>query len=344
MSERSKPAKGSLAEVARQAGVSIATASRVLNQSSHPVAEATRKRVLEAAEAVGYSPSALARALVTQRSRIIGVIVGDIVDPYFAEITRGIEDVGAKAGYLTIVCNADRRTELEEEQMRVLVDYHAEGVVFAGSGYVNDPKGTELSRLVERARERGMTVLSLAHRDFECPRIVVDNRAAAYDVTDYLISLGHRRIAFIKGPAGLYASEHRLEGYLAAMEEAGLEPGPVFEGDFTYDLGHAAALRMLGGAELPDALIGANDETSIGAMTALRQAGVSIPEDISVAGMTDTRLARFTDMTTVNIPLYQFGAVAARRIIAGESDGAGDEVVLPHRLVPRSTTTRRGAR
>src|SRR5690606_8118626 len=221
----------SLAEVARRAGVSIATASRVLNQSSHPVAEATRKRVLEAAEAVGYSPSALARALVTQQSRIIGVIVGDIVDPYFAEITRGIEDVGAKAGYLTIVCNADRRTELEQEQMSVLVDYHAEGVVFAGSGYVDDPKGAALAALVDRARERGMTVLSLAHRDFDCPRILVDNRAAAYDLTDYLLSLGHRRIAFIKGPEGLYTSNQRLQGYLDAMAEAGLEPGPVFEGD-----------------------------------------------------------------------------------------------------------------
>ena len=141
MTEKSKPPKASLVGVSRRAGVSIATASRVLNRSDHPVADATRDKVLAAAEELGYSPSALARALVTQRSRIIGVIVGDIVDPYFAEITRGIEDVGAKAGYLTIVCNADRRTELEQEQMRLLIDYHAEGVIFAGSGYADDDAG-----------------------------------------------------------------------------------------------------------------------------------------------------------------------------------------------------------
>jgi LacI family transcriptional regulator len=171
--------------------------------------------------------------------------------------------------------------------------------------------------------------------------VLVDNRAAAYDLTDYLISLGHRRIAFIGGPEGLHTSGQRLAGFRAAMESAGLESGMVHRGDFSYDLGHAAALRMLADTRLPDAVIGANDETAIGAITALRQAGVAIPGDISVAGMTDTRLARFSDLTTVNIPLYQFGAIAARRVIAGEREAEPPETVLPHRLVPRSTTARR---
>ena len=214
---------------------------------------------------------------MTQRSRIIGVIVGDIVDPYFAEITRGIEDVGAKAGYLTIVCNADRRTELEQAQMRLLTDYHAEGVIFAGSGYADDERGAELAALVDRARSRGMNVLSLATRDFECPRVLVDNHAAAYDLTDYLISLGQRRIAFIGGPAGLHTSASGWPGSRRRWTAPGSTGDILHEGDFTYDLGHAAALRMLAGAQLPDAVIGANDETAIGAITALRQAGVAIP-------------------------------------------------------------------
>ena len=127
------------------------------------------------------------------------------------------------------------------------------------------------------------------------------------------------------------------------MDRAGLTGDMLYEGDFTYDSGHAAALRMLAGAQLPDAVIGANDETAIGAITALRQAGVAIPGDVSVAGMTDTRLARFSDLTTMNIPLYQFGAIAARRVIVGELDAEPRETVLPHRLVPRSTTARRDA-
>jgi LacI family transcriptional regulator len=330
---------GSLADVARLAGVSIATASRVLNGSSHPVSAATRERVLQAAQELGYSPSALARALVTRRSRLIGVVVGDIVDPYFGEITRGVEDIAARAGYITIVCNADRRTEVELEQLALLSDYHAEGVIFAGSGYLDDPRGPELAAAVARARERGIRVLALALRDFDCPRIMADNRGAAYDVTDYVLSLGHRRVAYISGPAGLYGSVARLEGFRAAMSDAGVESQLVYEGDFTYDRGYAAALQMIAEAELPEAIVGANDETAIGALAALRQARIPVPERVSVAGMTDTRLARFSDMTTVSFPMYQFGAAAARRIVGGEDSPA--ETVLPHRVVPRSTTERR---
>ena len=123
----------------------------MLGGSDHPVSEATRARVLEAARELGYSPSALARALVTRRSRIIGVMVGDIQDAYFAEITRGVEDVAGRAGYMTFVCNADRRTEVEVAQLGVLCDYDAEGIVFAGSGHIEDPQGAELAAAVERA-------------------------------------------------------------------------------------------------------------------------------------------------------------------------------------------------
>jgi LacI family transcriptional regulator len=331
---------GSLADVSRRAGVSVATASRVLNGSAHPVSEHMRRRVLRAAEELGYSPSALARALVTNRSRIIGVVVGDIVDPYFAEITRGVEDVAAQAGYMTIVCNADRRTEAELAQLQLLSDYRAEGVVFAGSGYVDDPLGADLAEAVARARERGIEVVSVALRDFDCPRIHADNRAAAHDMTEYLISLGHRRIAFIGGPDGLYASRDRFDGFRDAMRAAGLEPAPVHEGDFGYDRGYAATERMVEEEELPDAVIGANDATAIGALGALRKARVAVPERVSVAGMTDTRLARFSDMTTVSLPIYDFGAGAARRIV-GEGGHEPPETVLPHRVVPRSTTAAR---
>jgi LacI family transcriptional regulator len=330
---------GSLADVGERAGVSIATASRVLNGSSHPVSEATRARVLDAARELGYSPSALARALVTRRSRIIGVMVGDIVDAYFAEITRGVEDVAARAGYMTIICNADRRTDVEIDQLAVLCDYQAEGVIFTGSGFLEDPRAADLAAAVQRARERDIRVLALAMRDFDCPRIMSDNRGAAYDITDYVLSLGHRRVAYISGPRGLYASRDRLDGFRAAASDAGVDSGRVYEGDFSYERGYAAALQMIAEAELPEAIIGANDETAIGALAALRQARLAVPERVSVAGMTDTRLARFSDLTTVSVPVYQFGAAAARCIVSGEPSPA--ETVLPHRVVPRSTTARR---
>ena len=297
--------------------------------------------MLAAATEVSYAPSRLAQALVTRSSRIIGVIVGDIVDPYFAEIARGVEDVAATAGYMTIVCNADRRTERELAQLGLLSDYRAEGVVFAGGGYVDDPLGPALAAAVDRARERGMEVVAAAVREFDSACVRADDRSAARDLAAHLIGLGHRRIAFIKGPEGLYSSRDRFDGFRAAMTAAGLPADLTYEGDFGYDKGFEATRGMIEQGRLPDAVIGANDATAIGALGALRAGNVPVPERVSVAGMTDTRLARFSDMTTVRLPIYEFGAAAARRIV-GNDAGGPSETLLPHEVVQRSTTARRG--
>ena len=330
----------SLADISRRAGTSVATASRVLNGSSHPVSEATRERVLKAAADLGYAPSALAQALVTRSSRIIGVIVNDIVDPYFAEIARGVEDVAGRMGYLVMVCNADHRVEAEIEHVRALRDYHAEGLVFAGSGAPGAGANDELVTHVEAARSRGARIVALARRDFPALHVGVDNVAAAYDVTDYLISLGHRRIAFVEGPPELYTSEERRSGFSAAMAAARLPDDLRFAGGFDFEAGLAAGRRLLTCRPLPDAVVAANDEAAIGVLTTFRHADVDVPAQVSVAGIDDTRPARFVELTTVNLPLYELGAVAARHILAGAGEPPG-EVVLPHRLVPRRTTARR---
>jgi len=326
----------SLADISRSAGVSIATASRVLNGSSHPVSEATRGRVLAAADELGYRPSELARALVKRTSRIIGVIVGDIVDPYFAEIARGVEDVAARLGHLTMVCNADRRPAAELAHLGVLRDYHAAGVVFAGSGYEHAAEETALRAAVEELMTGGSAVVALAARDLDCPSVLVDNRGAARDVTEHLLALGHRRVAFVEGPPGLHTSAHRLEGFRAAMEVVGGE-AVVIPGGFEFEAGTAAAELLM--ADLPDAVLGVNDEVAIGLLTALRRGGVEVPGRLSVAGIDDTRPARLVDLTSVSLPLHELGEMAARVIL----EGAEADVVLPHRLVPRATTARRAS-
>jgi LacI family transcriptional regulator len=325
----------SLADISRRAGVSIATASRVLNGSSHPVSEATRNRVLAAADELGYRPSELARALVKRTSRIIGVIVGDIVDPYFAEIARGVEDVAAREGHLTMVCNADRRPSAELAHLGVLRDYHAAGVVFAGSGYEDRDDAAALREAVDDLRAAGSAVVALAARDLSCPSVLVDNRGAARVATEHLLSLGHRRIAFVQGPPGLHTSAHRLEGFEEAMAAAGAEAVRM-PGGFEYEAGDAAAARLLAG-ELPDAVLAVNDEVAIGMLTGLRRGGVDVPGRVSVAGIDDTRPARLVDLTSVSLPLHELGVMAARVILEG---GEGD-VVLPHHLVPRATTAAR---
>jgi LacI family transcriptional regulator len=326
----------SLADISRRANVSIATASRVLNGSSHPVSDATRNRVLAAAEELGYRPSELARALVKRTSRIVGVIVGDIVDPYFAEIARGVDNVAGPAGHLTMVCNTERRPEVELAHLGVLLDYHAAGVVFAGSGYENAAEEASLRAIVQELQARGSAVVALAARDLDCPSVLVDNRAAARDATEHLLGLGHRRIAFVEGPPGLHTSAHRLEGFEEAMAAAGAELARL-PGGFEYEAGDAAAEALLAAGDLPDAILAVNDEVAIGLLTGLRRAGVDIPGQVSLAGIDDTRPARLVDLTSVSLPLHELGERAARVIL----EGAGGDVVLPHHLVPRGTTAAR---
>jgi LacI family transcriptional regulator len=174
--------------------------------------------------------------------------------------------------------------------------------------------------------------------------VTVDNQAASYDLVDYLASLGHRRIAFVAGPADLVSAGLRLDGFHAALAAWSLAPGPLYEGDFSYAAGQAAALRLLAERPLPDAVACANDETAIGVLMGLRGAGVDVPGAISVAGIGDTRPGRFLELTTVSVPTYELGASAARRIIADRSDDADVHDVIPHRLVPRATSARRAAR
>jgi len=318
----------SLSDISRHAGVSIATCSRVLNGSAHPVSEATRSRVLQAAEELGYAPSALARALVTRSSRIIGVIVGDIVDPYFAEIARGVEAVAAELGYLTMVCSAELGGEAELGHLRQLRDYHAAGIIFAGSGRADDPAAAEIARAVADARARGAVVVALAQRDFDAAAIVFDNEAAAHDITAYVRGLGHERITFVEGPAGLHTSAQRLAGFTRA---GGTD---VVAGGFAYEDGVRAAEVLLARDALPEAVVAANDECAIGLLVRLRDAGVDVPGRVAITGIDDTRPAHFVGLTTVTVPLHEMGRRAAQAVLEHRSE----HVVLPHTLAIRSTT------
>jgi len=326
----------SLADVARLAEVSIATASRVLSGSHHPVSDETRNRVVSAAQTVGYTPNGIARALVTRRSTIIGVIVGDIVDPYFSEITRGADDVAREYGFLTMVCNADGKADVELAQVRALHSFPAAGIIFAGSGRIaEDDVERALAENVARAASSGTRVVALAKRRFESSRILIDNVMTCRDITRYLISIGHRRIAFIEGPPDLFTSRDRQEGFAQAMTEAGLSADLTYRGGFSLDAGASAARRLLADG-LPDAIVAANDEAAIGAVTTLRQAGVDVPGMVSIAGIDDTRPAQIVGLTTVRVRLDELGAAAALAIVDDESES--DATAPKHEIVVRATT------
>lgn len=330
----------SLTDVAQAAGVSLATASRVLSGSMYPVSAEMRQRVLEAAERLGYTPNALARALATKTSHIIGAIIGSITDLYFSEICRGIDDVARARGHLTIVCSADRNISEELAYLRLLCEYKCAGIIFAGGMYTNTPEYKTLNRAVSEAFEEGMPILSICDSRFkDIPSIIVDHKEEVRDLTRYLINLGHQRIAYVNGPSDFSTSILRGQGYQEAMREAGL-PALVYGGKFGYQDGRASAIKILNDG-LPDAIIAFNDDSASGILTVLQQAGVRVPQDVSVAGIDNVLVAEVLDLTTMEEPMYELGAMATQSLLNWQESPPPQQVVLPYRLVPRGTTARR---
>lgn len=332
---RERPRPPTLADVAKRAEVSLATASRVLSNSSYPVSQEMRIRVEQAALQVGYARDGGA----PRPRRMIGLIVGAITDWYFAEIARGVDDYARRAGYLTVVCSADRNPATEVAYLRLLRRQQADAVVFAGGAFTEVHDAVTLRDEVRQAQSEGTRVLALAERGLkDVPVITGDNRAMMYDLTSYLLSLGHRRIAYLGGPPGFTTSEERLHGFQQAMRDANLGSPQVLAAGFNYEAGRRATARLLQDRH-PDAIIAFNDESALGVLKALRDVGIRVGQDISVAGVDDTRDAEMLDLTSVRAPTYQLGAAAARAIVEGSlQPGSSQVTVLPHRLVPRGTT------
>jgi LacI family transcriptional regulator, galactose operon repressor len=306
----------SITEVARRAGVSITTVSRVLTPvSAYPVAAATRRRVLAAASALQYSPSALARALVTRRSRMIGVLLGDIVDPYFAEIVRGIEDVARKDGYLVVVCNTSRDPGTERRYVTALREYQADAIIFLGGDIFDPPTRRALERELASLPEQHAVALAVAGDHAGLPAIDIDHAAGAEEMVRYLIGLGHTRIGFISGPLTVSTARYRRDGFLRGLDAAGLSAELVEEGDFTYAGGQAVAMRLL--ARRPTAIFAANDQMALGALTACRTSGVAVPREVSVAGFGNTLAAEqaVPSLTTVSMPRHQLGVEAMQAVV-----------------------------
>jgi LacI family transcriptional regulator len=333
----------SIIDVAKRANVSITTVSRVLSGSSHPVSDEKRARVLEAAKVLNYSPSALAKALVTGDTNIVGVIIGDATDPYFATIVRGVEDVARDYGYLAIVCNSDRTPSIELQYLNTLNDYRVDGIIFAGGGLIEEEYLEEVGQVLETFCARGAVCISLGKHLFPSFPVLVDNRQVVIDAVDYLFSLGHTQIAYISGPRLLTTTEVRLEGFISAVEEHGqaLNPGYIFDGDYTYEGGLEVARRIAMMSDKPTAVMASNDLMAIGCLVGLKAQGYKIPEDISIVGIDDIDSARFVDppLTTVELPLYDLGKIGMESLIklrlAEMSDIAG--IILPHKLVVRKS-------
>ena len=332
----------SITDVARLAGVSTATVSRVVSAAPYAVSPATRARVLDAARTLDYVPNALARGLHKSYIPVVGVIVHDITDPYFAEVVRGVEDAASVGGFLVVTCSSDRIAEREHSYVRLLRSMRAATLIFAGSGLADPALNAGIAKHLAAMRAYGAAVVHLSpHADGEAD-IGVDNAAGIAGMVTALVGLGHRRIAFLAGPTSLYVSHQRLEGYRRGLAEAGIpyDERLVVSTGFNQEAGALGIDALLAGDSPFTAVCAANDLLALGAIQRLAALGIDVPADVSVAGFDDIQTAGMATpgLSTVRLPLHEIGRRAfrfAEQVLAGEDP---PREVLPTELVLRGST------
>lgn len=298
-------------DVAKHAGVSPATASRVLSGSSHPVTPEVRERVLHAALELDYSPNAFARGLSKQETRLIGLVVPNISEPYFIEIGRGAEDYASRHGYMVVMCNTDRRAEKEQRYVEELRALRA-GILLVGRVSYEEEHWKELA-------SHPAPVVVIGRHQLPCSAVLVDNVQGALDAVCHLIHLGHRRIAYLGGPLESSSAADRLAGFRQAMERHGrsVDDRLVVHSDFTMEGGAAAFRELLEAEPGMEAVFAVNDHTAIGVMHEARLHGLAIPGDLSIVGFNDVPVAAYVEppLTTVHLPLRQMGEMAAKLLL-----------------------------
>lgn len=324
-------------DVAAEAGVSITTVSRALNESGR-VGLATRDRVLSAARRLGYEPNDLARSLHGKSTGTVAVLVPDITNPFFPELVKGVQEVATERGSLLLLCQTAEDTGTAVQEVLHLRRKRVDGVVLVGGL----PGGEELS-----AALAGLPVVTV-DRDIAIDGAWVvrsDHRRGGRLATEHLIELGHERIAHIRGPAQLSVATDRHDGYREALEDAGLpyDESLVVEGDFLEQSGYDG-LRALRRRRRPfSAVFCGNDLMAIGALRALEDVGLAVPEEIGVVGFDDIHLASYLrpGLTTVHQPIQELGRRAAALLIEGAMNGhEPTSEMLDVHIVRRQTTAR----
>jgi LacI family repressor for deo operon, udp, cdd, tsx, nupC, and nupG len=329
----------SIKDVARAVGVSHSTVSRALSNSSL-VREETKIKIQQVAAEMGYTPNAAARSLVTKRTGALGLVVTTIADPFIAEVVRGIEETALDEGYGVILSQSNAEVSRELAAVRALREKRVDAVIVSASrvGDLYMPLLEEIQVPIvlvnsEQSSKRVHFVLS---DDFQGGRLA----------TEYLLSLGHRRIGYITGPPEHKSSEHRLRGYRQALQLAGVEPDSnwISQGTGHYHGGEKALQALLSVALDVTAVFCYNDTTAIGALRFARHRGMRVPEDISIIGFDDILYASYTEppLTTIAQQKYEMGRLVARmafELIAGQQV---QDIVLPTRLVIRESCAKAG--
>lgn len=309
-----------LQDVARVAGVSTATVSRVINDPAN-VRPSTRDRVIAAVDELGYTPHFGGRALASNRTDTVGAIIPTMENAIFARGLQAVQEELADSGVTLLVATSNYDTEREARQIRTLLSRGVDGLILIG-----ETRPLEIYELLCR-RELPFVLVWTWRENAVWPSVGFDNRAAARQVAERVLEFGHRRIAMIAGVTlDNDRALARVEGVRAALAARGLglDPACLIEAEYRVDAGAAAARELLTRAPQPTAIICGNDVLAIGAMRAIREAGLTVPRDISVTGFDDIEVALLVDppLTTVHVPHRRMGHAAAHMLLEMRNPGA----------------------
>src|SRR5215211_3080190 len=325
-----------LEDIAKETGFSISTVSRVLSNSTYSVSEPIREKVLRVAERMGYEPNIAARSLRTDRTNTIGIIVDDLLSPFTPPIVRGIQDYLNENGFLSLIVNSDWDPDQEQAAIRALLSRPVDG-----SSCVEYSHQTT-SDVLERSHKPHVFV----HRLFGSPiknSVVPDDYYGARLATEHLINLGHQRIGYINGPENWHTCRARLSGYQDTLASHGLpfDASLVQPGDWEIESGYAAANNLLRHDRQPTAIFAANNAMSLGAIYAIQDAGLNVPEDVAIVGYDNRNFTKTVRprITTVSMPVIEMGGVAAELLLRQIAEGRKEEeeIKVKGQLIIRET-------
>jgi LacI family transcriptional regulator, galactose operon repressor len=351
VSRKSAAAAGrhTIRDVAARAKVSPSTVSRVLG-GTYPVSTATRARVMRAVRELDYVADARARAIAGAETGTVAFVLDDITGPSFAQVAQGVEREAARLGLLSLVCTTDGDPERELMLVELMRAQRAAAVILVG-GVADSPAYRErMSRIAKALASAGTRLVLCGRPPFQdgAPATVIeyDNEGGAYAVTSHLLSMGHQHILFLGGKPGNTTADGRERGFRSALADYGIEPGraTVVPGDFDRESGHSRVRDALAAGLSFTAVLATSDMVATGALTALHEAGVSVPGDVSLVGYDDIAFARdlHPPLTTVHVPYEELGRTAVRTAL-GRRPGAADErITLGTHVVVRGSVRQLG--
>ncbi|HHU19232.1 MAG TPA: catabolite control protein A [Bacilli bacterium] len=324
-------------DVAREANVSMATVSRVVNGNPN-VKPATRKKVLKTIEELGYRPNAVARGLASKRTTTVGVIIPDISNMFFSELARGIDDIANMYKYNIILSNSDQNIDKEIKLINTMLEKQVDGIVYMGSRLTDE-------HLKEFKTSPVPIVLAATIEPTNAiPSVNIDYEEAGYEATKLLIDNGHTKLAFVTGLDETTANKAKHQGFVQALEEIEqtVDQTNVFRGDLSYQSGLKAVESLFDQTEKPTAIFAASDEIALGVIHGIQDLGLNVPADVEVIGFDNTRLAMMIrpTLSTVVQPVYDIGAVAMRLLTKymNKEEVEESNVILPHQIIKRSST------